>query len=141
MKFINPSNSSEILTEQSIYCLNLRRSRDCFLPLSFGLLSFVFVTQLRYADKRIHNKTKVYIERNNLQLNLIWYHKNCLLYSHLVLRNDRVQCNIVHRLDTEIFTGNTSLFAIWQQVLLPCISEHFEHKLWSLSFLNGKRGL
>ena len=40
---------------------------------------------LRYADKRIVNKMqdkKVYIERNNLQLELIWY---CWLYSRLFL--------------------------------------------------------
>ena len=31
---------------------------------------------LRYADKRILNIMKVYIERNNLQLELMRYHKN-----------------------------------------------------------------
>ena len=41
---------------------------DCFFPLSF---EFGFVTQLRYADKRIVNIMKVYIERNNLQLEFI----------------------------------------------------------------------
>ena len=37
-----------------------------------SLLSLVpFVTRLRYADKRIVDLMKVYIERNNLQLELI----------------------------------------------------------------------
>ena len=36
-------------------------------------LTFDFVTRLRYADKRIVNIMKVYIERNNLQLELIRY--------------------------------------------------------------------
>ena len=46
----------------------------------------------------------------------------------------RVQC-------TKIFTGYGSLFARWQQVLMPRISERFEHKpVRSLSFLNGNRG-
>ena len=41
------------------------------LPLvSFGQL-------LHYADKRIVNIMKVYIERNNLQLELIRYIKQC----------------------------------------------------------------
>ena len=31
---------------------------------------------LRYADKRIVNIMKVYIERNSLQIELIRYHKN-----------------------------------------------------------------
>ena len=54
--------------------IKLRRSCDLLLRLSF--LSFVLVTQLHYADKRILNIMKVYIERNNLQLELIRYGKN-----------------------------------------------------------------
>ena len=51
----------------------------------------------------------------------------------------RVQCNIAHRFDTKIFTGNASLFASWQQAL---ISERFKHKpILSLSFLNGNTGI
>ena len=47
----------------------------------------------------------------------------------------RVQGNIAHRLVTEVCSGNVSIFARWQQVL---ISERFKHKpVRSLSFLNG----
>ena len=59
-RYLN-STSSILLT---IYtCIKLRRSRNCFFHLSFGLLSFVFVTQLRYADKHIVNIMKVYFDR------------------------------------------------------------------------------
>ena len=61
-----------------------RRLCDCFFPLSFG---FGLITQLRYADKRIVNIMKVYIERNNLQLELIRYRNKCGLYSRLLLRS------------------------------------------------------
>ena len=62
--------------------------------LSFGsLVRFCHpVTLLGHcADKRIIvvNIMKVYIERNNLQLELIRYRKNCWLYSRLLLRSDR----------------------------------------------------
>ena len=67
--------------------IKLRRSHDSFDPFKFPgrkknrrhihrsptenyttRLSFGFVTRLRYADKLIVNIMKVYIERNNLQL-------------------------------------------------------------------------
>ena len=51
--------------------LALRRSRDC--P-SVELARFLHpIMLLRSADKRIVNKMKVYIERNNLQQELIRY--------------------------------------------------------------------
>ena len=41
-------------------------------------LSLVIVGQLlRYADKRIANIMKVYIERNNLQVELIRFRNKC----------------------------------------------------------------
>ena len=51
--------------------------RDRFFNLSFMLLLFVFVTQLcYYADKNIVNIMKMYVERNNLQLEFIRCCKN-----------------------------------------------------------------
>ena len=56
-------------------------------PLSVGQLSFVFVIQLHHADNR--NTIKVYIEKNNSQLELIRDNvKFVLLYSRLLLRSD-----------------------------------------------------
>ncbi len=46
-------------------------------------LSTVVFTLLRYADKRIVSIMKVFIERNNLQLELIWYSKKMLILSTL----------------------------------------------------------
>ena len=47
---------------------------------------------LRNVDKHIlaHtvNQIKVYIERNNLQVELLRCRKNCWLYSRLLLRSD-----------------------------------------------------
>ena len=43
---------------------------------------------LRHANKRIVNIMKVYIEKNNLQVELIRYHIR--LYSRLLLRSDRL---------------------------------------------------
>ena len=42
---------------------------------------------LRYADKRIVNIVKVYLERNNMEVGLIWFHKKYQLYSRLLLRS------------------------------------------------------
>ena len=42
----------------------------------------------RASDKSIVNIMKVYIERNNLQLELIRYRKKCRLCSHLLLRSN-----------------------------------------------------
>ena len=51
-------------------------------------LSFVCVTHLRYADKRIVNIMKVYIERNTLQLELIRNRNFFKLYSRLLLQSN-----------------------------------------------------
>ncbi len=48
---------------------------------------YASITLLRYADKCIVNIMKVYIGRNNLQLELIRYRKQCGLYSRLLLRS------------------------------------------------------
>ena len=71
--------------------LYLRRSRDatvfvlvfgCLLP---SLHSVRFGQLLRCAHKRIVNIMKVYIERNNIQVELIRFRKTCRLYSRLRL--------------------------------------------------------
>ena len=50
-----------------------------------------------YADKCIVHVIKLYIERNNLQVELIRCRKKCLLFSGLSFAKRRVQCNIAHR--------------------------------------------
>ena len=55
-----------------------------FFLLVLRFLSFVSITQLCSAGKRIVNIMKVYVKVNNLQLELIRYHNNCLLYSRLL---------------------------------------------------------
>ena len=81
------------------------------------------ITMCRYKpDKRIVDIVKVYIEMNNLQLELIWYCKMCWLYSRLLFK-ETIRCNIAHRLATEI-------------------PGRFEHKpVRTLSYLHGKTGL
>ena len=105
--------------------IKLRSSRDYLFP-SVPLVRFRHpVTPLRYADKRIVNITKVFIERNNLQLELIRYRKKCCgLYTHVYFCE---ATSSMHRLGTKIFTLNASLFARWQQVRMPRISERFDH--------------
>ena len=73
------------------------------------------ITLLRYADKRIVNIMKVCIERNNWQIGLTRYRKH--VYFILVcFTTRRMQCNIAHRLGTEIFTRSACLFARWQHM-------------------------
>ena len=61
---------------------------------------------LHYLDQRIVNIMKVYIETNNVHLELKRYREKCRLYS---IATRRVQCNIARRLGTEIFTGIDSI--------------------------------
>ena len=69
--------------------IKLRRSHDWLLSSLVLRFFLVHFTLLRYyADKRIVNIIEVYIERNNLQLELIQYHKKMWLYSCLLLRRD-----------------------------------------------------
>ena len=67
--------------------INLRRSRDCrviwlcvgmFVGMFVGVsASFTYFGQLLYtAHKRIVNIMKVYINRNNIQVELIRFRKN-----------------------------------------------------------------
>ena len=83
---------------------------------------------------RIVNIMKVYIERNDSQLELIRYRKKCRLYSRLLLQSDR-------------FNAPISSLAMLAYSLefgsrCSCISERFEYKpVRSLSFQNGNRGL
>ena len=53
-------------------------SSVCYLPVRIGQL-------LRCAHKRIVNIMKVYIERNNMQVELIRFGTKCQLYSRLRL--------------------------------------------------------
>ncbi len=59
----------------------------CLLP---WLHSVRFGQMLRCAHKRIVNIMKVYIERNNIQVELIRFRQKCRLYSRLRLRGERV---------------------------------------------------
>ena len=62
------------VTRLNVYFVSL------FVCQSFALFSS-FCQPLRYTDNRIVNIIKVYIERNNLQVELIGYSNKCLLYS------------------------------------------------------------
>ena len=57
---------------------------------------------LRCAHKRIINRIKAYIERNNMQVELIRFRKKYLLYSRLLLQS--VEFNA-----TRVFTLGKSL--------------------------------
>ena len=57
----------------------------------------LFVTKLRYAGKRIVNIMKVYIERNNLQLESIRYSKNILTLFTFTLANGRIRPPIAYQ--------------------------------------------
>ena len=89
--------------------IKLRRSHDCF---SFFVLGATFIrfrhpiTLLRYQEKRIVNKMKVYIERNNLQLELIQNRKKCWLYSRLLLPSDWL--NFTHQTHISKFRTQTA---------------------------------
>ena len=65
-------------------------------------LPFRFVTRLRYAETRMVNIVKAYVERNKLQLQLIRYCKNGD-FSYVYFCEGTVSCNIVHRVGTEIY--------------------------------------
>ena len=54
------------------------------------------IALLRYADKRIVNIMKVYIGRNNLQLELIRYRNKRLTLFTITFAERRFQCNIAH---------------------------------------------
>ena len=51
---------------------------------------------LRCAHKRIVNRNKVYIERNNLLVELIRFYKN-ITFIHVYFGEARNSCNIAHR--------------------------------------------
>ena len=81
------------------------------------------ITILHYADKRIVNITNVYIESNNLQLELIRYFKNV----------DFIHVYVCEAKDSMQYRS-----PIGHQIISGC----FEHKpLCSLSFLNDNMGL
>ena len=72
--------------------MNLGRSRDgtlfgcsgvCYLRVRFGQL-------LRCSHKRIVDVMKVYIERNNMQVELMPFRKKCRLYSHTYIHSSIV---------------------------------------------------
>ena len=74
-------------------CVALCQLRASFT--AFGLL-------LRCAHKRIANVMKVYIERINMQDELIRFRKKYRLYSHLLLRSEEFNA-------TDMFTPGKSL--------------------------------
>ena len=55
-------------------------SLDVFFFVSSSLHLVHFGHLLRCADERIVNIMKVYIERNDMQVELLWYSKKCWLY-------------------------------------------------------------
>ena len=63
-----------------------------FVSPSLCTYSSFFCQRLRYADNRIVNIMKVYIERNNLQVELIRYHKNVdLIHVYFCEATDSMQ--------------------------------------------------
>ena len=67
------------------------------------------ISLLRYADKRNFNINKVYIEMNNLQLELIRYRKKMLSLFTFTFAKRLIQCNISKRMHIRKFrTQNTS---------------------------------
>ena len=88
--------------------INLRRSRDdafvrsCVWSTGVCLLSLLhsvrFGHQLRCAHKRIANIRKVYMERKNMQLELIRFRKKYRIYSRLLFRTDEVNATRVFTL-------------------------------------------
>ena len=79
----------------------------CYLPIHFGQL-------FRCAHKRIVNFMKVYIQRNNMQVELIRFRKKCRLYSRLRLRIERLYVY--------------SIFARWQHASPHCSKVNILHK-------------
>ena len=69
----------------------------CYLPTS-SLHSVRFGQQLRCAHKRIVNIMKVYMERKNVQLELIWFRKKYRIYSRLLFRTDEFNATRVFTL-------------------------------------------
>ena len=77
-----------------IQCIKLSLSHDslCTLFVSPSLSLGSFGQQLRYADKRIVNIMKVYIERNNLQVELIRCRKDVdFIHVYLCEATDSMQ--------------------------------------------------
>ena len=70
-----------------------------------SLHSVRFGQLIRCAHKRSVNTMKVYIERNNIQVELIRFRKRYRLYSRLGLRSEGVREPVY----------GYSLFARWQQ--------------------------
>ena len=87
-------------------------------------LSFGFVTRLRYPDKCIVDiMIQVYIERNNLQLELIRYRKKDDLFTFTFTKR-RIQCNIAHRMHIRKFRTQTSNgFRGLKLFTLPSVSD------------------
>ena len=59
-----------------------------FVCIRSSLHSVRFGQLLRCAQKRIVNRIKVYIERNNMQVELIRFRKKYRLYSRLLLQSE-----------------------------------------------------
>ena len=65
-------------------------------PPSFSSLRQLLV--LRCAHKRIVNRINAYIERNNMQVELLRFRKKYHLYSRLVLRSEEFNATRVFTL-------------------------------------------
>ena len=116
--------------------IKLRRSRDCFLTWSVclfvGCVSIYlslhlvrFGQLLRCADKRIVNIMKVYIERNNLQLELVWYHKKCWLYSCLLMWSIRFNAISLTEHISGSFEHKTLRLNFWLATASQCMANLF----------------
>ena len=91
------------------------RSHDCFFICPSGY--FFSFSLPNYAINALSIIMKVYIERNNLQLKIIRYRNKWIF-----CRSTFAKRFVAMKLGSEIITGNASLFARWQQVLMPRIS-------------------
>ena len=67
-----------------------------------------FIQLLRYADKQIVNIMKMYIDRNNLQVELMRCSKKMLTLLTFNFAKSWIQCNIAHRMHGRKFRPETT---------------------------------
>ena len=77
---------------RTLFTIRLNGAVACFLLLSLS----------RYADKRIVNIIKVYIERNNLQVELVRYSKNMLTLFTFNFAKRRIRSANAYQVDSNI---------------------------------------
>ena len=107
-----------------------------------------FGQPLRYADKRIVNIMKVYIERTNLQVELIRFH-NFFLFT---FAKRRIQCNIAHRTQIGKFrilwlrfwqpkpTRGASFSSFWSLIQMKALSIELSGCDW-IAYPGAPRGM